>query len=107
MMKFLVKFATVVMIISMTSNAFGYCSDPDTPSFYGTKPSEPYAPYCVNTFSKTHTCNDWEIDSYNRDVETYNMQLRAYQRAVEDYINDLNGYVDDAVAYAECEVSQL
>ena len=41
----------------------GYCSAPSVP--YGGAPSKPSKPYCINEFSNTHTCDDWEIDSYN------------------------------------------
>ena len=78
-------------------SATAFCSQPSPPMF---KPTPPRVPFCVDTFSNTHTCDTWEINSYNNDVETYN-------REVEDYIDNMQDYVDDAVAYAKCEISSL
>lgn len=97
----------VAVVATTTVEAVAYCSEPSAPSFYGSKPTEPYKPFCINEFSNTHTCSEWEIDSYNRDVDLYNSQLRSYQMAVSRYIDELNDYVREAVEYAECEVADL
>lgn len=96
-----------VIALVLSTSAFGYCMEPMTPRFSGYKPTEPNTPFCINKLSNTHTCSEWEIDSYNREVESYNSQLRTYQWAVDSYVDQLNAYVDDAVAYAKCEISDL
>jgi hypothetical protein len=100
---------TVIFVGSFfySSAAIAYCSEPSAPSFYETKPSAPAVPYCVDEFSNTHTCDDWEIESYNTSVDSYNPRLRRYQTAVQSYIEELNQYLRDARNYAECEVSAL
>ncbi len=77
--------------------ALAFCSQPQPPY---SKPTPPNTPYCVNKFNNTHTCDDWEIDSYNRAV-------RSYRSGVEQYVSELQGYVEGAVAYAKCEIAEL
>lgn len=77
--------------------AFAYCSEPSAP--YG-KPTRPDTPYCVNTFTNTHTCDDWEIDRYNSEI-------RSFKSDYETYVRRLRDYVDEAVEYAECQVRSL
>ena len=57
-------------------------------------------PYCVNEYTHTHTCSDWEIDNYYSELESYNYD-------VQSYIQQLNEYIDEAVEYAQCEVNSL
>lgn len=97
-----------IVLFSSTASAF-YCSEPSPPGRYSkpTKPSPPTVPYCVNEYTNTHTCEDWQINSYNREIESYNWQLRMYNSEVEDYIRKLESYVDDAIAYANCEIKSL
>ena len=75
-----------------------YCSEPSAP--YGGPPSKTIAPYCVNEWNNTHTCDDWEIDSYNN-------SLRNYKSEVEDYVRKLNNYLRDAQDYVNCQVSNI
>lgn len=86
-----------ILVMGAAQPATAFCSDPSPP---WSKPSPPTTPYCVNTWDNTHTCNDWEIDSYNR-------QVRAYRDEVEAYVAALQRYVDDAVEYAKCEINSL
>ena len=87
--------------------AEAYCSEPRVPSIYETKPEAPREPFCINKLSNTHTCSDWEIDSYNRDVRQDNSDLQSYDRAVDQYVRELDMYLSQARQYAECEVSRL
>ena len=57
-------------------------------------------PYCVNEYTNTHTCSDWELDNYYSELESYNYD-------VQSYIRQLNEYIDEAVEYAQCEVNSL
>ena len=75
-----------------------WCSEPSVSYLY--TPTKPSVPWCVNEFTNTHTCSDWEIDSYYDDIETYNNN-------VEDFIRQLNNYVEEATEYARCRVREL
>ena len=55
------KFLTIFLMV-VPMNLYAYCSEPSAPY---SKPSKPSVPYCVNEYSNTHTCDDWEIQSYN------------------------------------------
>ena len=90
--------ATIVLVAMLPLSALAYCPEPQT--FHINTPQEPRAPYCVNEYLKTHTCDDWVIESYYRDVETY-------QREVRNFIDDLNEYLSDAQNYVECRVEEL
>lgn len=92
------KLGLLALALSLTADAaLAWCSEPSPPMF---KPTKPTVPWCVNEWDNTHTCDDWEIDSYNDEV-------RRYRRDVEDYVDDLQDYVNDAVEYANCEIESL
>lgn len=55
---------------------FGYCSSPMAPSTYITKPRKPS---CYNG------CEQYEIDSYRRQIDQYYENLRAYLQQVEAF----------------------
>ncbi len=97
----------VLLVAYAPSVAMAYCSEPSAPSFYGTAPTEPNKPYCINEYSNTHTCSDWEIRSYNSDIDRYNDDLRRYRVDVDSYVRQLQDYVDGAVDYAKCEIGNL
>lgn len=82
---------------AVATDAHAFCNEPSAP--WG-KPTKPTVPYCVNEWNNTHTCDPWEINSYNTDVHRYNNEVQAY-------IQGLHDYVEEAVAYAECEVENL
>ena len=86
------------LIISL-SNANAFCLEPDDPPSTFYKPSKPIVPYCVNEYSNTHTCDDWEIDSYNTEVEMYNYNLRDYKRRLLDYHEEVTEYVECELRY--------
>lgn len=95
-------------LLLSVSPAAAYCSEPDTPTRpYLDKPRPPDKPFCYNEYSNTHTCSDWEIDSYNSEVESFNRKMRQYQSEVEDYIQSLSNYVEEVVSYAKCEANDI
>lgn len=94
--KFKLLIWATLSILCSNVNAY-YCSEPSPPF---TKPQKPNTPYCVNEWTNSHTCDDWQVDSYNRELEAYN-------RDVERYINDLQVYVSNAANYAQCEIENL
>ena len=76
---------------------WAYCMEPSTP--YG-KPYKPNTPYCINEFTKTHTCDEWEFNNYLNEMENYKYE-------VESYVRKLNDYLDEAREYVECEFRAL
>jgi len=84
-------------ITAVSGDAFAFCSEPTKP---WSKPTKPRVPYCVNEWSRTHTCADWEIDQYNRQVRRYNDEVEMYLQALQRYVNQ-------AIAFAKCEAASL
>ena len=91
-------FISLMITFITSTQAMAFCMPPSTPASY--KPSKPVAPFCVNEWAGTHTCDQMTIDWYIRDIEHYN-------REVEDYINRLKDFVDSSVEYANCEAREL
>ena len=86
-----------------------FCSSPyppDPPSTFN-RPNPPNRPYCLDAFSGTHTCDYWEIDSYNAAVQQYNYELEDYLRKLKQYVADAAMFADDALEYAKCEIRDL
>ncbi len=91
------KFLILFIMTIFTNELHAYCSEPRVPYF---KPTKPSVPFCVNEFTKTHTCDSWTINSYNSAIRSYNYE-------VDNYIDELNRYVRAASDYAKCEASNL
>tara|TARA_B100000900_G_scaffold77614_1_gene62121 strand:+ start:156 stop:455 length:300 start_codon:yes stop_codon:yes gene_type:complete len=87
---------TLTICFILNTKIFAWCSEPSAPSSFS-KPTKPSVPYCVNEYSRTHTCDDWTINQYNSDIEQYNYD-------VQRYASDLRDYVNDAQEYANCEI---
>ena len=93
----------------MTSTACAgiYCTEPRAPAFYDTKPAKPYVPSCINEYSHTNTCNEYEISAYNSEIDSFNSKLRMYKADADFYISQLNQYIGETKTYANCEASHL
>ena len=50
-------------------------------------------PWCVNEWDNTHTCDEWEIQSYASELD-------ADRDVAQYFINSLNLYVDEAIDHA-------
>ena len=89
--------------------AFAFCSEPNAPDAPSTfsRPDKPTIPFCVNTLDNTHTCEDWEIDSYNRDLRNYRDEVNDYVQDLRDYIDEAEDYYSEVVAYTKCEVNDI
>lgn len=100
--------AILVMLI-YTSNSWAYCSEPSSPDAPSTiyRPTKPSVPYCVNTYINTHTCDDWEIDSYNAEIEQYNAEVEEYVDKLKYYISEAEEYLSEVVDYAKCEIRNI
>ncbi|MBT3509306.1 MAG: hypothetical protein HN472_07155 [Nitrospina sp.] len=102
-------FSIMVSLFVLPANALAYCSaptPPDPPSSYQ-RPTKPSAPYCVNTYSNTHTCDQWEIDSYNNALRTYKYEVDDYIRKLKNYVSEASQFASETVDYANCEIRNL
>ena len=63
------------------------------PTVYLSRPAKPSVPWCVNEWENTHTCDEWEIQSYYDDLDVYRIEAQYF-------INSLNLYVDEAIDHA-------
>lgn len=104
--------AVFAAIIGPVEQSHAYCSEP---SFYQTGPvapgsySKPDVPFCLSTYSYsgTHTCNDWEIDSYRDEVKDYVRKLQDYADEANDFANAAILFANEAVDYAKCEAKEV
>lgn len=104
-----VYFAAVFMVLGISVDARAYCSEPMAPSpprSYA-KPTKPIAPFCVNEFTRTHTCDDWQIRAYNTEIEIYRSDVEDYVRKLKWYVQEAATFADQALSYAKCEVNDL
>ena len=102
-------FSIMISFFILPANVLAYCSNPtppDPPSTY-LRPTKPSVPYCVNTYSNTHTCDQWEIDSYNNDLERYKNDVEDYIRKLKGYVREANSFASETVDYANCEIRNL
>ena len=88
----------LIFLCFSTGLVSAFCMAPMTT--FITTPIKPSTPLCVNRFNNTHTCDGWEINSYNS-------RLKAYNLDVEFFIKKLNKYIDESVEYAKCRMNQL
>lgn len=101
--------AFIFVIFLSITNAFSYCSAPIAPQPPGvfSKPIKPTVPFCVNEIMNTHTCDDWEINSYNSAVSSYRSDIDFYIQKLKNYISEAEYYLNETVAYAKCEIRTL
>ena len=90
------KFYSII-ILFVPHILFSFCYEPSPPWL---KPSKPIVPWCVDEWTNTHTCSDWEIDNYNYSVQNYNYE-------VQNYIYELQNYLYEAEDYVNCEINSL
>ena len=87
-----------LFLLLIPNLVMAFCSAPSAP--FGGAPSKPSKPFCINEFSNTHTCSDYEIDSYNN-------SLRNYKNDVERFVDNLQDYLRDAQDYVNCEIRNI
>ena len=86
-----------ILFLFVPQILLSFCYEPSPP---WSKPSKPMVPWCVDEWTNTHTCNDWEIDNYNYEVQNYNYD-------VQNYIYELQNYLYEAEDYVNCEINSL
>tara|TARA_B100000029_G_scaffold190929_1_gene188790 strand:+ start:364 stop:681 length:318 start_codon:yes stop_codon:yes gene_type:complete len=103
------RYALIILFMFHTTYVYPFCSSPrapSTPSTYS-KPTKPRTPWCVNEYSNTHTCDDWEIMNYNSDIRRYNREVDDYVRELKSYVDSANRFATNAYEYANCEIRDL
>lgn len=100
---------SLMMVLLLPALVSAYCSSPSAPDPPGTyeRPDKPSVPYCINTFSNTHTCSQWEIDSYKSALQQYKYDVEDYIRKLQNYVDEANDFVNEAVDYANCEIRNI
>jgi len=73
-----------ILFLCVPQILMSFCYEPSPP---WSKPSKPMVPWCVDEWTNTHTCSDWEIDNYNYEVQNYIYDLQNYLYESEDYVN--------------------
>ncbi len=91
------RIVILILLMMIGTQAGAYCSEP---SFYLSTPYTPSVPHCVNEWDNTHTCDEWEIESYYNDLESYSYE-------VGEFISALNSYVSEASEFAQCKANEL
>lgn len=88
------------------------CSEP---SFYGTAPDgpssyeKPDVPYCLQDYrwSGRHTCDEWELNSYQREVDDYVRKLNDYIREANTFAEEAIAHAESAADYARCQAREV
>ena len=82
-----------------------YSSPPSAPGFY----SKPDAPFCLSgySYSGTHTCDSWEIDSYINEINDYIRQLNHYADEANSFARSAINFANEAADYARCEANDV
>lgn len=109
------KFAKIMVLVAlfnpMSAHAyrsipsFGYFSPPELPGTY----SRPSLPICLSDFqfSRTHTCDQWVIDSYVDEVNNYIQKLREFVEEANEFNRNASNYASEALDYAKCESDEV
>ena len=100
-------FAIAIAVTASEAGAFCYePSAPDAPSTF-IRPSKPSTPYCVNEYARTHTCDDWEFNSWRSALEQYQNEVEDYIQKLRNYANEASDFASEVVEYAKCEIRNL
>lgn len=104
----------VALTFGVISPAFAFCSEPsvssylrppDVPGSY----ARPSVPYCLSSYrySREHTCERWELDSYFSDVADYVNSLQTYLDETNEYARKVSRFTEEAETYANCEAEEV
>ena len=101
----LISLISVASAAARCSEPALYASPPDAPSSH----RKPDVPFCLSTYSYTreHTCEDWELASYQREVSDYIDRLNDYLSEASDFAQQVNFYVSEVESYAHCEAKAV
>lgn len=81
--------ALCLTCLNAPAAAAALCLEPRAPSvLFLSKPSKPYC-------ATSRSCEQWQVDSYKRDVARYYARL-------EEYLEEVDRFRKRAVEYAQC-----
>lgn len=92
-----VVLVATISLMTETTITMAFCYEPTAPDAPWGGPPSP--PYCFNEWDKTHTCQQWEIDSWIDEIN-------SYIRKMVNYANEANEFASDAVDYANCQIAE-
>lgn len=100
------------ILVSVSSQVWAYCYEPSARLSVPSSPSSftrPSVPYCLSSyrFSGEHTCDQWEIDAYQRDVNEYVEQLQQYMNEAAEVARKAASFAEEAGEYARCEAEEV
>ena len=103
--------STVVAVgLTGVAPSFAFCSEPSFISSVPEPPSsfsKPDAPFCLSDYSwsRKHSCDQWEIDSYISDINEYIRKLRTYVDEANEFASEASSFASEAFDYAQCEAN--
>lgn len=108
-------YRTVIAILVClwgVASAQAYCYEPsfseDPPDPPG-KYYRPDVPYCLAeySYSGSHTCDSWEIETYKSEVEDYIRKLNDYISEAVDFADEARRFAEEASDFARCEANEV
>jgi hypothetical protein len=108
-MKLLISVALTAFI---PLQAYAFCSEPSENIDFPDPPgsiSRPSVPFCLSSYkySGTHTCDQWEIDSYQRKIRDYVSELQTFMSEAYDAAKEAADFATEAEEYARCEADDV
>jgi hypothetical protein len=96
------------MCAIMPNSAMAFCIAPSMYEIPPTTPgsfSKPSAPDCLSgcSYTRTHTCESYEIDSYIDEINTCVGQLNSYASTARAFANSAINFANEAANCADCE----
>src|SRR6476659_10108285 len=94
MSKRILRVSTLVLLAAVMGGgspaqaSFGFCMEPRAPSLFASRPQKPYC-------ATTHSCEQWQVDSYK-------IEVTQYFDALQTYLVNVDAYRKKAYEYAQC-----
>jgi hypothetical protein len=100
--------AACLLLLITTCAAAAFCSEPSPPVSPPDAPSgfeRPDPPFCLSgyRYTRTHDCDEWELNSYINDINEYISKLNRYVSGANDFANGAADFAQAASRYAKCE----
>lgn len=107
-----IRVVTFLIAAFQINGAIAYCSEPyvfstppDAPSSY----EKPDVPYCLQeySYSREHSCESYEIDTYFDEVNDYIQKLNDYISEANNFASEAVQFANDVSDYARCEADDV
>lgn len=108
----MIRITIAASLLLSSASASWACYEPSVYLSMPTAPSslsKPDVPYCLQGFgySGTHSCDDWEITSYQNEVEEYVHDLQDYMNEAIEVARKATAFAQEAEEYARCEAEEV